>query len=49
MLWVDYMKGGHGGGVASTEDFLDMYKRMVDWYDQKLKKAPAGKTATNDR
>jgi dipeptidyl aminopeptidase/acylaminoacyl peptidase len=46
-IWVDYMNGGHGGGTATADDFLDMYRRMVEFYDSKLKKAPGAKTATN--
>jgi len=49
VVWVSYANGGHGGGVASVEDFLDEYKRMVEWYDTKLKKKSAEKTASNDR
>jgi len=49
VVWVNYLNGGHGGGVQSTDDFLDMYRRMVEWYDTKLKKGSANKTATNDR
>jgi dipeptidyl aminopeptidase/acylaminoacyl peptidase len=49
VVWVSYNNGGHGGGVASVDDFLDEYKRMVDWYDTKLKKKSAEKTASNDR
>lgn len=49
VVWVNYLNGGHGGGVASTDDFLDMYRRMVAWYDTKLKKTSTDKTATNDR
>ena len=37
VVWVNYMNGGHGGGNATVEDFLDMQKRMVEWYDSKLK------------
>ena len=48
-LWVDYMNGGHGGGTASAEDFLDMQRRMLEFYDAKLRKTAPGKTATNDR
>src|SRR4029077_17044364 len=47
VVWVNYMNGGHGGGVQSADDFLDMYKRMVEFYDSKLKKKPADKAATN--
>ncbi len=49
VVWVNYVNGGHGGGVASADDFLDMYRRMVEWYDTKLKKKSNNKTATNDR
>ncbi|HET9425433.1 MAG TPA: prolyl oligopeptidase family serine peptidase, partial [Gemmatimonadaceae bacterium] len=43
VVWVSYANGGHGGGNATPEEFLDMYARMVGWYDSKLK---ARKTAT---
>ena len=33
--------------IASADDFLDMYKRMVEWYDSKLKKP--GIKATSDK
>ncbi len=35
-VWVNYMNGGHGGGTATAEDFLDMQRRMLEWYDAKL-------------
>jgi len=35
-VWVNYMNGGHGGGTATAEDFLDMQRRMLQWYDAKL-------------
>ena len=47
VVWVNYMNGGHGGGVQSTDDFLDEYRRMLEWYDSKLKKPTTAKTATN--
>lgn len=37
VVWVSYANGGHGGGNATAEEFLDMYGRMVSWYDAKLK------------
>jgi hypothetical protein len=43
------MNGGHGGGVQSAEDFLDMYRRMVQFYDSKLKQPPEAKAATSER
>jgi dipeptidyl aminopeptidase/acylaminoacyl peptidase len=44
--WVNYMNGGHGGGTATAEDFLDMQRRVLEFYDAKLK-AKKGKLATN--
>ncbi len=38
VVWVSYANGGHGGGTATADDFLDMSRRMVEWYDSKLKK-----------
>jgi dipeptidyl aminopeptidase/acylaminoacyl peptidase len=33
VVWVNYMKGGHGAGRASTaEDFHDHWRRMFDWF-----------------
>lgn len=37
--WVSYANGGHGGGTATAEDFLDMQKRIVEFYDARLKPA----------
>jgi dipeptidyl aminopeptidase/acylaminoacyl peptidase len=37
VTWVNYMNGGHGGGTATAEDFLDMEKRVLAFYDAKLK------------
>jgi len=45
-VWVNYMKGGHGGRRATAEDFLDMQRRMLEWYDTKLK-ATSGKVTSN--
>ena len=36
-VWVNYMNGGHGGGTATAEDFLDMQRRVLEFYDAKLK------------
>jgi dipeptidyl aminopeptidase/acylaminoacyl peptidase len=47
VVWVNYLNGGHGGGVASAEDFLDEQRRILEWYDTKLKKKTAQKTASN--
>ena len=38
VVWVNYMNGGHGGGNATVEDFLDMQRRIVEWYTTKLKR-----------
>lgn len=37
VVWVNYMNGGHGGGTATADDFLDMQRRVLEWYDAKLK------------
>ena len=44
-IWVNYSNGGHGGGTATPEDFVDMQKRMIEFYDARLK--PKGKMASN--
>jgi len=36
-IWVNYANGGHGGGTASASDFLDMQRRIVEFYDARLK------------
>jgi dipeptidyl aminopeptidase/acylaminoacyl peptidase len=46
VVWVSYANGGHGGGNATPEEFLDMYQRMVTWYDSKLKAKKATITPT---
>jgi dipeptidyl aminopeptidase/acylaminoacyl peptidase len=38
-IWVNYANGGHGGGNATAEDFLDMQRRIVEFYDARLKNA----------
>ena len=33
VVWVNYMSGGHGAGRASSsEDFVDHWERMFDWF-----------------
>jgi dipeptidyl aminopeptidase/acylaminoacyl peptidase len=33
VVWVNYVKGGHGAGRASTvEDFHDHWRRMFEWF-----------------
>ncbi|MFO7853427.1 MAG: prolyl oligopeptidase family serine peptidase [Bacteroidota bacterium] len=35
VVWVNYVKGGHGAGMASNEaDFHDHWRRMIDWYEK---------------
>jgi dipeptidyl aminopeptidase/acylaminoacyl peptidase len=38
VVWVNYMNGGHGGGNATPGDYLDMQRRIVEWYTAKLKR-----------
>jgi len=45
VVWVNYMNGGHGGGNATADDVLDMQRRMLAWYDAKLKR-PSSKVAS---
>jgi dipeptidyl aminopeptidase/acylaminoacyl peptidase len=44
VTWVNYMNGGHGGGNATVDDFLDMQRRIIEFYTAKLKR-PDGKVA----
>jgi len=46
VVWVNYMNGGHGGGNATAADVLDMQRRMLAWYDAKLKRAPSKVAST---
>jgi dipeptidyl aminopeptidase/acylaminoacyl peptidase len=46
VVWVNYMNGGHGGGNATADDVLDMQRRMLTWYDAKLKRAPSKVAST---
>jgi dipeptidyl aminopeptidase/acylaminoacyl peptidase len=46
VTWVNYMNGGHGAGTATADDFLDMWKRILQFYDVKLK-GEKPKVATN--
>lgn len=33
-VWVNYMNAGHGAGWAGSEsDYLDQWKRMLEWYE----------------
>ncbi len=44
-IWVNYIDGGHGAGNATVSDFLDMQRRMLEFYDAKLKR-PGDKVAS---
>jgi dipeptidyl aminopeptidase/acylaminoacyl peptidase len=37
VIWVNYANGGHGGGTATANDFVDMQQRIVAFYDARLK------------
>lgn len=40
VVWVNYQRGGHGGGRASVEaDYHDHWKRMFDFYHKQFDKA----------
>lgn len=41
VVWVNYMKAGHGAGRAgaSEDDFRDHWRRIVEWYDKHFRKA----------
>jgi dipeptidyl aminopeptidase/acylaminoacyl peptidase len=38
--WVSYSQGGHGVPMNSLRDFTDFHRRILAWYDEKLR-APA--------
>jgi dipeptidyl aminopeptidase/acylaminoacyl peptidase len=38
VTWVNYMHGGHGGGNATADEYLDMQYRILGWYEEKLKR-----------
>lgn len=41
VVWVNYMKAGHGAGRAgaSPDDFRDHWARIIEWYDTHFRKA----------
>ncbi|MGD8321994.1 MAG: prolyl oligopeptidase family serine peptidase, partial [Gemmatimonadota bacterium] len=42
VVWVNYIRGGHGAGRASTvEDFHDHWRRMADWFREHFEKVDA--------
>lgn len=41
VVWVNYMRGGHGGGWASNEeDYRDQWRRIIDWYRTHFEEPP---------
>lgn len=50
VVWVNYMRAGHGAGRAGTrEDFLDHWSRMIDWYGSHFQKAADKKAAAEEQ
>jgi dipeptidyl aminopeptidase/acylaminoacyl peptidase len=44
VVWAHYTKGGHGAGRASnSEDFVDHWQRMFDWFAEHFEKDDEGK------
>ena len=40
VVWVNYMRAGHGAGRAGTEeDYRDHWRRMLEWYDTHFQEA----------
>ncbi len=39
VAWVQYMDGGHGMPTVTVEEVRDYHKRILDWYDEHLRKA----------
>jgi dipeptidyl aminopeptidase/acylaminoacyl peptidase len=40
VVWVNYMRAGHGAGRAGVEeDYRDHWRRIIDWYDTHFRKA----------
>jgi len=40
VVWVNYMRAGHGAGRAGTEeDYRDHWRRMIEWYDTHFQEA----------
>ncbi|MGD8276455.1 MAG: prolyl oligopeptidase family serine peptidase [Gemmatimonadota bacterium] len=36
--WVSYIDGGHGMPRSTVQEIIDYHERILDWYDQWLKK-----------
>lgn len=48
VVWVNYMKAGHGAGRAGSEaDFLDHWSRMFDWYHTHFEEAVEDRPVTD--
>lgn len=45
--WVNYIQGGHGVPMNSLRDFTDFHRRILGWYDEKLR-APAKADVSTD-
>lgn len=40
VVWVNYMRAGHGAGRAGVEeDYRDHWRRIIEWYDTHFKEA----------
>ncbi|MGD8360046.1 MAG: prolyl oligopeptidase family serine peptidase [Gemmatimonadota bacterium] len=43
VVWVNYMRAGHGAGRAGTEeDYRDHWRRVIEWYRSHFEKALEG-------
>ncbi|HYP25642.1 MAG TPA: prolyl oligopeptidase family serine peptidase [Blastocatellia bacterium] len=42
--WVNYMNGGHGMPTSSVEEVKDYHRRIIAWYDARLKGDPKKKS-----
>jgi dipeptidyl aminopeptidase/acylaminoacyl peptidase len=38
VAWVSYTNGGHGMPTSTVEEVRDFHQRILDWYEQHLKK-----------
>jgi dipeptidyl aminopeptidase/acylaminoacyl peptidase len=48
VVWVHYMRAGHGAGRTSTvEDFHDHWNRILGWYKEHFEKNDDEKMATD--
>jgi dipeptidyl aminopeptidase/acylaminoacyl peptidase len=45
VTWVSYAKGGHGLPLSSLDDYTDFHQRILQWYDEHLKKDTKAKSA----